>query len=62
MTATAFAIPEDVMFKFLDLAVDVGGDLGQSQMLIEYIRDEYCPNFIVPNLWLYEYDGPTYVG
>jgi len=56
MASTAFVIPPEVMSKFLDLAVDVGGDLGQSQHLIELIRDEYCINFVVPNLWTYEYE------
>lgn len=56
MVSPTFVIPPDVMKKFLELAVDVGGDLGQSQHLIELIRDKYCLNYIVPNLWRYEYE------
>ncbi|MHA2068596.1 MAG: hypothetical protein ACXABY_29895 [Candidatus Thorarchaeota archaeon] len=53
--ADTFEIPGPVMAKFVELALDVGGDLGQSQMLIEKIRDDYCLNYVVPNLWQYEY-------
>ena len=52
----SFEIPPEVLMKIIDLAVDVGGDLGQHQHLIELIRDKYCINFIVPNLWSYEYE------
>ena len=52
-----FEIPGSVIKDIINMAVDVGGDLGQHQMLIEKIRDKYCLNFIVPNLWQYEYDG-----
>jgi len=54
--AVSFEIPPAVMKKFINLAIDVGGDLGQSQHLIELIRDTYCLNFAVPNLWQYEYE------
>ncbi len=50
-----FEIPGPAMVRIIELAIDVGGDLGQSQMLIEKIRDEYCLNYVVPNLWQYEY-------
>ena len=53
---TTFEIPGSVIADFVEIALDVGGDLGQSQMLLEKIRDKYCLNFIVPNLWQYEYD------
>lgn len=56
MASRTFVIPPEVMEELLNLAVDVGGDLGQSQHLIELIRDKYCLNFIVPNLWTYEYE------
>jgi len=56
MAKASFVLPPDVMKKFLELAVNVGGDLGQSQHLIELIRDKYCINYIVPNLWRYEYE------
>ena len=51
-----FEIPSNVMEKIIGLAIDVGGDLGQSQHLIELIRDIYCLNFVIPNLWQYEYE------
>jgi hypothetical protein len=44
------------MDRFIELAVDVGGDLGQSQFLLEKIRDEFCPNYLIPNLWTFEYE------
>lgn len=56
MASTAFELPADVIKRFIELAIDVGGDLGQSQHLIELIRDEYCLNTIIPNLWRYEYE------
>jgi len=55
--AASFVIPGEVMKSFINIAIDVGGDLGQSQMLLEKIRDKYCLNFIVPNMWQYEYDS-----
>ena len=55
--ANAIEIPPSVLAKIIDLAIEVGGDLGQSQHLIELIRDEYCFNFVVPNLWQYEYEA-----
>jgi len=55
MTITTL-LPPEAMDRFIELALDVGGDLGQSQMLLELICDEYCPTFVVPNLWVYEYE------
>ena len=55
MTVEAL-LPAKMMYRFLELAVDVGGDIGQSQMLLEHIRDEFCPNFVIPNMWEYEYN------
>ena len=49
-------LPAEVLDDFIEIAIKVGGDLGQSQHLIELIRDEYCPNYIVPNLWVWEYE------
>jgi len=57
MTASSTLLPEAVMDRLIDLAVDVGGDLGQSQMLLEAIRDEFCPLYVIPNLWTYEYEN-----
>jgi len=54
--ANTFEIPGPVLKDFIEMAIKVGGDLGQHQMLIESIRDKYCLNFVVPNLWQYEYD------
>lgn len=49
-------LPEQVMDRFVELAVRAGGDLGQSQYLLELIRDEFAPNYIIPNLWTFEYE------
>lgn len=50
------ALPAEIMDDLIKKAIKVGGDLGQSQHLLELIRDDYCPTYIVPNLWVWEYE------
>lgn len=57
MAMTTRTLPPEVLDDFIKLAIKVGGDLGQSQHLIELIRDDYCPTYIVPNLWVWEYEN-----
>jgi hypothetical protein len=49
-------LPPEVMTDLIELAIKVGGDLGQSQHLLELIRDDFCPTYIIPNLWVWEYE------